>query len=69
MQDGKDGQKGQEWPLDTVLRALRALRLVRGPVGVAKILNIGISKMQPQIVVMLVLRTPKHLELSLKLQK
>ena len=36
--------------------------------GMAKILNIGISQMQPKIVVMLVLGTPKHLELGLKLQ-
>ena len=39
-----------------------------GGLGVSKILNIGISKMQPKIVVMLVLGTPRHLELGLKLQ-
>ena len=38
------------------------------PLGVYKILNIGISKMQPKIVVMLVLGTPEHLEFSLILQ-
>ena len=35
-----------------------------GGLGVAKILNIGIFKMQPIIVVMLVLGTPEHLELG-----
>ena len=36
--------------------------------GVSKILNFGFFKMQPKIVVMLVLGTPEHLEFSLILQ-
>ena len=35
------------------------------PLGVAKMPNIGIFKMPPKIVVILVLRTPEHLESGL----
>ena len=37
-------------------------------VRVAKILNIRILKMQPKIVVLLVMGTTEHIELGLKLQ-
>ena len=38
------------------------------PLGGSKILNIGLFKMQPKIVVVLVLGTPEHLESGLILQ-
>ena len=42
---------------------------IDGTVGGYKFLNIGFFKMQPKIVVLVVLRTIEHLENSLILQK
>ena len=58
----KPGNKLQKY------RKFESMCEARGGQNPHKNQKIGISKMQPKIVVMLVLETPKHLELGLKLQ-
>ena len=61
---------GQRYLFRLLLAAFdRLWPLLAGGVGVAKMPNIGIFKMPPKIVVILVLGTPKHLELGPILRK
>ena len=58
-----------EWIVRLNYRSpISASKVLGGGLGGSKILNIGIFKMQPKIVVVLVLGTPEHLELGLILQ-